>query len=813
MKMTWQMVALQVAMGFASLAAMLALVWALTALARKLTGVKQVSGFLPKPAPRASWLARSVESLLLVTLAGGILGTSLAWSSGFDLSSWNNSHPDLVWTHNAVAVVVASCVVLSGLLTLCWRTGPALALSVLGLCFYGFAANGSNLTKLIPDSRPMPTEADCPFEMVTGDNTVGADVWVNGVYFGQTPVKTTLAEILKVPEWREKKLNGEGRMIPGWLTLGLRWNILDWDDMSNRHEQKKHLFVQFSLNGEPMEFGGGSSGPTCSLDKRARKWNTSPWSVSHAFPKYNEEVRRLVTWLQLHDYRLDDEWLAAFESHGNPGWETLSKAAKNDPQCQAVFNQIVDRTYQLDQVHTPDEAWNALERIASEADEKLDYASNSLAGLAVDRVAPKLDARRLALFVRDAMRRHPTVNSGSTSGSFSKDSMYLAPHPRGVKRGSQEAPTSAFVWAHAVWRLDRTLDQLDDSRDNPLEELLVPYFLIEREGYFQDYAKHLGGSVLDRWQRWQISQPNDGHGPSVHLGDGEWVSQSEWGAANSKTAAGKKWRADHPDKVIKFAETSSSAFIFSGWDKLEFLFLDHDGSDQSVAAKFWPRFRELIAKSHGGFDPSNMPHRWEYLRRLEPLPTIDMYFNCWLDMKPDTHLSHEVTETVRRMPKEKSVLLLRKIIDRMEAELATITDMNTGRFYQLKNQLGTWTTISDELSLTPAERFARFSEQNNPYGNQELLNRSFDDPMFAQLVESPSAKARLAFVGFLKTQPTPRHREWLTKLSNDPDKSVSTAATEVLESLKAQANDPPPQRKLSPPAAKIGDITFEEPPL
>ena len=94
-----------------------------------------------------------------------------------------------------------------------------------------------------------------------------------------------------------------------------------------------------------------------------------------------------------------------------------------------------------------------------------------------------------------------------------------------------------------------------------------------------------------------------------------------------------------------------------------------------------------------------------------------------------------------------------------------------------------------------------------------MLNRSFDDPMFAQLVESPSAKARLAFVGFLKTQPTPRHREWLTKLSNDPDKSVSTAATEVLESLKAQANDPPPQRKLSPPAAKIGDITFEEPPL
>ncbi|MCX7423233.1 MAG: hypothetical protein NT013_27365 [Planctomycetia bacterium] len=534
--MTWQMVSAQLAMGIAYVAVLLLPVWGVSALARKLTGVKRVSGFLPKPAPRTSWLARSVEAVLLVTLAGGIVGTSVAWYSGFDLSSWSNSHPDLISMKNSVAMAATSCALLSGLIALCWRTGPALLLCVAGMCGYGLFADGSNLTRLIPDSRPLPTEADCPFEMMIGDNTVGADVWVNGVYFGQTPVKTTLAEILKVPAWRDKKLDGQGRMIPGWLHLGLRWDVLDWDDTSNRHEQKRTLFVRFSLNGEPIEFGGHSSGPTASLHKRARKWNTSPWQVSHAFPKYNEEVKRLVTWLQLHDYRLDDEWLAAFESHGNPGWETLSKAAKNDPQCQAVFNQIVDRTYQLDQVHTPDEAWNALERIASEADEKLDYASNSLAGLAVDRVAPKLDARRLALLVRDAMRRHPTVNSGSTSGSFSKDSMYLAPHPRGVKRGSQEAPTSAFVWAHAVWRLDRTLDQLDDSRDNPLEEILVPYFLIEREGYFQDYAKHLGGSVLDRWR---MSQPNDGRGPSVHLGGSEWVSQSEWDAANSKTAAGK----------------------------------------------------------------------------------------------------------------------------------------------------------------------------------------------------------------------------------------------------------------------------------
>lgn len=810
MQITWQIVLVQIAAVFAYLAVILLPVWALTALARKLMGAKRVSGFLPNPAPRASWLARTTETVALMMLAGGIVGTSVMWYSGFDLSSWNGSHSDLVWINNANAIAVTSCVLLSGVIALCWRTGPALTLSVMGLGAYALVADGAILAKLIPDNRPMPTEADCPFEIMTGDNTVGADVWVNGVYFGQTPVKTTLAEILKVPKWRAKELNGSSRMIPGWLHLGLRWDVLDWDKLSNLHDQERHLFVQFSLNGEPMEFGGSWSGPTLSLDKRARKWNTSPWSVSHAFPKYRDELKRLVTWLQLHDYRFDDEWLAAFESYGDPGFETLRAAAKNDPQALAVFDHIVDRQYQLDQVRTPDEAWSALERIAAEADRTSDYASNTLAGLAVDRIAPKLDARRVALFVRDAMRRHPTVNSGSTQGHFGEDSMFLAPYPRGAKRGSNEAPVSAFVWAHAVWQLDRSLDQLDDSRDNPLEEILVPYFLIERDGYLQEYAKTLGGSVFDRWQRWRMSHPDNGQ--MVHVGN-EFVTLSDWNAANSKSPAGKKWRAEHPDSVIKFAESLTNSFIFSSWDKLEFLFLDHDGTDQSVAARFWPRFRELITKNHSGFDPSNMPHRWEYLRRLEPLPTVDMYFNCWLDMKPDTPLSHDINQTVRRIPKEKSLPLLRKIIDRLEADLAEITDKHASRSYQLKNQLGTWTTIRDELTLTPAERFAKLCESSNPWNAPDLLNRSFDDPMFAQLVESPSSQARHAFVNFLKTQPTPRHREWLTKLSTDPDKPVSTAATEALESLKAQANTPPPKRKFSPPAAKLGDITFKEPPL
>ena len=85
--------------------------------------------------------------------------------------------------------------------------------------------------------------------------------------------------------------------------------------------------------------------------------------------------------------------------------------------------------------------------------------------------------------------------------------------------------------------------------------------------------------------------------------------------------------------------------------------------------------------------------------------------------------------------------------------------------------------------------------------------------MFAELVDSPSAKARLAFVAFLKDQPIPRHREWLAKLATDSDAAVRTAAAQALEDLKQQAAEPPPVRKRSPPAAKLGDVTFQEPPL
>ena len=45
-------------------------VWLVLKLIRRFMGVKKTSGFLPKPAPRPSWVARATDALLLVTLAG-----------------------------------------------------------------------------------------------------------------------------------------------------------------------------------------------------------------------------------------------------------------------------------------------------------------------------------------------------------------------------------------------------------------------------------------------------------------------------------------------------------------------------------------------------------------------------------------------------------------------------------------------------------------------------------------------------------------------------------------------------------------------
>lgn len=60
----------------------------------------------------------------------------------------------------------------------------------------------------------------------------------------------------------------------------------------------------------------------------------------------------------------------------------------------------------------------------------------------------------------------------------------------------------------------------------PPEEFLVPFFLIDREGegQGQSFANTLGGSVLDRWQRWRMSRPDTSE--KTHVGT-EFVSQSE----------------------------------------------------------------------------------------------------------------------------------------------------------------------------------------------------------------------------------------------------------------------------------------------
>ena len=124
-----------------------------------------------------------------------------------------------------------------------------------------------------------------------------------------------------------------------------------------------------------------------------------------------------------------------------------------------------------------------------------------------------------------------------------------------------------------------------------------------------------------------------------------------------------------------------------------------------------------------------------------------------------------------------------------------------------------WQRVRDDVVLSKAERYTRMIETSDGYRAAELLNQSFGDPMFAQLVESPSAKARAAFVTFMREQPIPRHREWLTKLTTDSGNTVRTAAAQAIQDLKKQFAEPPPVRKRSPPTAKVGDVTFEEPPL
>ncbi|MHC4715285.1 MAG: peptidase associated/transthyretin-like domain-containing protein [Planctomycetota bacterium] len=176
-----------------------------------------------------------------------------------------------------VFLVTGALLLLAVLSALRWRTWSAVVLAAWVLSAYGMVINGPRSDLLRPASGTMRSETPS-LTISLRDDTEGAEIWVNGVYLGKSPVTLPPGEFLeKVPYWDEPpadfKTDTVG--IPQysvnnyWTRPCRRWNevrIPDYvaasetADGGSRSHDLKTYYIRTRIAGE-WGVSDGGSGP------------------------------------------------------------------------------------------------------------------------------------------------------------------------------------------------------------------------------------------------------------------------------------------------------------------------------------------------------------------------------------------------------------------------------------------------------------------------------------------------------------------------------------------------------------------------
>jgi hypothetical protein len=149
---------------------------------------------------------------------------------------------------------------------------------------------------------------------------------------------------------------------------------------------------------------------------------------------------------------------------------------------------------------------------------------------------------------------------------------------------------------------------------------------------------------------------------------------------NLDDPAGEKFRAEHRDIVLSFADAWTKFLRLNEFTPPRFLLLDrHKGTD-SFAWQYWPRYSANIDRASLFTSGIRLRWKFDYLKMLEPFTTTQMYLDCWLRAldELEDHNMNAYT-MVQRLPahRQRSVatLLLAEINEHLD-KLGPRTDEN-----------------------------------------------------------------------------------------------------------------------------------------
>ncbi|HUT28204.1 MAG TPA: hypothetical protein VMX13_00320 [Sedimentisphaerales bacterium] len=839
-------------------------------------------GWIPKPralagsAPAGSRTSRIAEAIIMLCAGVAILVfTATNPSTNGYLLRLGELRAEFARVNVFVALCAGCGVLLATLVCLFWRTWAATILMAAVLCGYGLVVNGPEqiLESVVSPEGLRPT--DWYTIRHTGDSSIRADLWVNGVYLGKTPVESTLTEFLeKVPYWPEppEDFNHDVYKEPDYSDLGVHYRIrkkwiefetpeqpqsrreqriefetpeqpqsrreqraedklrhdLVREDPNKWHEYLRHdrqpgkkYYAQvksgdewgYSTNNRGS--GGGGGGPVRRLH--------SHFGV--VFPDRDRRLARLLDRARLSDYHVDEEWFKAAQTYDDDGWLAIRRAIDDEPQMLLVLDDWARWRYDLDNVTDAKSAWRAFESICREADEEQYYVTTSIAGRAVELLVPKLDQERL---VDRAVR---IINSSPLYGWYTwrmnnRQQFGMSYSSKGMPPGTGgsgrwgggrggKLAISSYAVAHAVWMLEQSLR--GDEEPNIIQERIVPALI---RSYHDNIdimriAAHLGGPAVDQFllrQNWRAKADDLPHRQQMDMGVGQEVNGWLYLLANLRSPLGRSFRRAHRQRIMEMAHLAVQDNSHRLSEKLNFLFLDVDDlGEKSLAAEYWPRFISVVRNGRTG--SFALEKQFEYLARMEPASTAEMYVQAWKNHRgDDTEFDsalHKLRElTIPLTKREQIHAALTRAVQDDVSNITGYSDENRLRkdiLMALKGRILPWTEQDQAQHI-----FAQVQQEDSQYKPEAvaawLTHERPDHPLVKILADSEKPEFRSLVMGAIRERPTPENREILKRLLKDGDEQVRTAAEAAAAELK-KLKDMPISELFAAPGLHPRDIS------
>lgn len=714
----------------------------------------------------------------------------------------------------------------------------------------------------LSDFPPMRVRFQLP------DNLAGADLWINGVHVGKTPYQTTLQELLdEVPTWThedQRLARDEEDKYESWTydANGHHGSWLDrwgWcplhlpNSIPRPHESLFYKVDLGPLKGYGRAADQHTEGPPGAPD------SVTVYELDTKFPVWEDQIEELLDRARLADYTVGPEWFAALASYQSYGRDRLREAIRTEPEFNRVRDDWTRHVTGLDGVNDPAAAWQVLMRIQNETREAGKYASDSLPGRAVDLLVPQLDPEQLCEYAVHLLETTPDLNRGSMQ--YGNDFF------RTADQGEPPRPEAVAAWpiAQAVWRMDQRLDEssdvhdpetaarlsaestaasagahsdsdarpalaslIDADRDNIVEHTVTPELLrmSYRDASGLRYVSILGGSAYERFllrQDWRRRVTEQGAG-ARHVGNfenlvNEWFYQLMW----LPGPVGREFRLQNASRLLELARNSVEEFeLHTGSlpQDIDFLFLDRTwtANEPSLAMRFWDDVDRMAKLIPDHSQEQALPMRWNYLGRLWPESTVQMFVDAYAEQPLESRLYATLSDDIAPDDQVEIYSALldfeverhERLPDNGQSSMqnpAYVSDLNRQdlqrKLFDLPCEASAMLTL-DQLQIEPGGPLRR-----------DLPERMQVDTVHDDLVRLLAKSGEPAFQRMALTaiehHPTPFRRAVLARLLEAEDEQVRKEAADVQHDFQSLAAQPLPHREI-PMSADVTDSESESTP-